>query len=211
MFTGLIQDVGTVVAARGSAPLRLTVETALRAEEFALGESVALDGVCLTVIERGPGQFSVEASKETLERSTLSKTSVGQQVHLERALAVGERLGGHLVLGHVDGVGQVVSARDEASGRFVEIEAPPAVSPYLLEKGSIAVDGVSLTINGFSEARFSLFLIPETLRRTRLSARGVGARVNLEADVIGKYVSRLLGARSVAQVDEALLRRAGFA
>ncbi len=211
MFTGLVQDVGTIREARGPAPLRLAISTALPAERFELGESVAVNGVCLTVIERGPGRFVVEAGAETLARSTLSAASLGREVHLERAIALGDRLGGHLVLGHVDGVGRVAAVRAEPSGRFLEIEAPPAVAPFLLEKGSIAVDGVSLTLNGVGSDRFDVFLIPETLRKTRLGGLDPGDRVNLEADVIGKYVARLLGPRSGAAVDEALLRRAGFA
>ncbi len=161
--------------------------------DFALGESIALNGVCLTVVETAEGFFSVEAGAETLARTTVGRWAVGERVHLERALALGDRLGGHLVLGHVDGVGRVKESRAEQGGWLLEIEAPPEVEPFLLPKGSVAVDGVSLTVNRVEGDRFSLFLIPETLKRTTLPQLKVGAEVNLEADILGKYVARLLG------------------
>jgi riboflavin synthase len=193
VFTGLIQDLGKVVAASGDEVRRLTVATALPAAQFAVGESIAVDGVCLTVVERGAGTFSVEAGAETLARTTVQALRVGDHVHLERALAMGERLGGHLVLGHVDAVAKVGSARDEAGGRYLELIAPASLLPLVLEKGSIAVDGVSLTVNGVRGDRFSVFLIPETLRRTKLGSLATGAMVNLETDILGKYVARLMG------------------
>ena len=211
MFTGLIQDLGKVREARGTLPRRLVVETALPAAGFALGESVALDGACLTVVERGAGWFAVEAAGETLRRTTLGAIRPGERVHLERAVALGDRLGGHLVLGHVDGLGRLVETRAEGGGQRLEIEVPEAIIPWLLEKGSIAVDGVSLTINGVHGARFDVLLIPETLERTRLGRLERGAQVNVEGDIIGKYVARLLGLRARTGVDLALLREAGFA
>ncbi|MHB8418684.1 MAG: riboflavin synthase [Myxococcales bacterium] len=211
MFTGLIQDVGVVLEAAGTAPLRLRVETALPAAQFTPGESIAIDGVCLTVVERARSSFAVEAAAETLARTTVGSLSRGRRVNLERAVALGDRLGGHLVLGHVDGPGRVTGARREGGGRWLEIEASPAVVPFLLEKGSIALDGVSLTVNGVAGSRFYVLLIPETLARTNLGDRQVGEAVNLEADVIGKYVARLLGMARPLGVDLSLLQRAGFA
>jgi riboflavin synthase len=193
VFTGLVQDTGRVLAVAGEQPRRLTITTALPAASFALGESIAIDGVCLTVVDRQGDTFTVEAGAETLARTTLGAVQARDLVHLERALALGERLGGHLVLGHVDGVGQVMLSKPEAGGHALEIGAPRAVVPFVLEKGSIAVDGVSLTVNAVREDRFSVYLIPETLRRTTLGTRRAGAKVNLEADVLGKYVARLIG------------------
>ncbi len=211
MFTGLVQDIGVVLEATGTSPLRLHIETKLPAAQFAVGESIAVDGVCLTVVERSRAGFAVEAAAETLARTTIRGWGRGRRVNLERALAVGDRLGGHMVLGHVDDKGRVTASRAEGGGRWVEVEAPAAVVPFLLEKGSIAIDGVSLTINGVDGHRFHVLLIPETLARTNLGERQVGAAVNLEADVIGKYVARLLGAARSLGVDLALLERAGFA
>jgi len=193
MFTGLIQDLGTVRRVSGSTPKRLEIATSLPATDFKLGESIALNGVCLTVVETGQGVFSVEAGAETLAKTTVGRWMVGQRVHLERALALGDRLGGHLVLGHVDGVGRVTESRSEQGGWTLEIEAPPEVEPFLLPKGSVAVEGVSLTVNRVEGDRFSLFLIPETLKRTVLARLTAGSEVNLEADILGKYVARLLG------------------
>jgi riboflavin synthase len=193
VFTGLVQDVGKVVAVAGEQVRRLTVATALPAANFSVGESIAVNGVCLTVVDRQAGSFAVEAGAETLARTTMSDLRVGDGVHLERALALGERLGGHLVLGHVDGVGKVLLSHAESGGHALELSVPASLSPLVIEKGSIAVDGVSLTVNAVRGDRIGLFLIPETLRRTTLGARAVGSSVNLEVDVLGKYVARLIG------------------
>jgi riboflavin synthase len=193
VFTGLVQDLGEVVEASGDAVRRLTIATALPVKEFATGESIAVDGVCLTVAERGEGTFTVEAGAETLSRTTVRYLRAGDRVHLERALALGERLGGHLVLGHVDAVAKVALVRSEASGHYLEVIAPSSLLPLILEKGSIAIDGVSLTVNAVRGDRVSLLLIPETLRRTKLGEQGPGSAVNLETDILGKYVTRLIG------------------
>jgi riboflavin synthase len=200
-----------VLEAAGGLPLRLRIETALPAETFSKGESIAVDGTCLTVVDHARAGFSVEVAGETLARTNMGSLTRGQRVNLERAIALGDRLGGHMVLGHVDGTGKVTATRAEGGGRWMEIEAPASVVPFLLEKGSIAVDGVSLTVNGVARDRFHVLLIPETLARTHLGDRGVGAAVNLEADIIGKYVARLLGAARGLGVDLTLLQRAGFA
>ena len=212
MFTGLIQDLGTVRQVVGSAPRRIEIGTALPTGGFAIGESIACNGVCLTVVSVSAGSFEVDAGAETLALTTATAWAPGQTLHLERALALGDRLGGHLVLGHVDGQGRVTAARTERGGWFLEIAAPPAVLPFLLPKGSVTIDGVSLTVNDLRGDRFSVFLIPETLRRTVLSRVSLGAFVNLEADILGKYVARLLShTQPLPGVTLATLREAGFA
>jgi riboflavin synthase len=190
VFTGLIEDVGTVAAADGS---RLTVQT--RFDDLHPGESVSVDGVCLTVVSLAVGRFTADVSAETRERSTLGLLREGERVNLERPLAVGERLGGHIVLGHVDGVGEIVGRQTIGEGVRVELELPPRLLPLVVEKGSIAVDGISLTVNELLEDDgIALFLIPETLRATTwgLAQKAVGAKVNVEADILGKHVARLL-------------------
>ena len=212
MFTGLIQDVGTVRRLSGASPKLVEVACALPTASFTIGESIALNGVCLTVVKSGEGDFAVEAGAETLAKTTVGRWTVGKRVHLERALALGDRLGGHLVLGHVDGVGRVTESRAEQGGWLLEIEAPPEVGPFLLPKGSVAVDGVSLTVNRVAGDRFSLFLIPETLKRTTLPQLRAGGEVNLEADILGKYVARLLGqTQKLPGVTLEALQAAGFA
>lgn len=194
MFTGLIQDMGRVVALepRGKGCFARIRPGRIEVGGLAQGESIAVDGCCLTVIERSEEGFGVEISPETLERTTLGALREGDAVNLERALAVGDRLGGHLVLGHVDGVGRI----EERSplGDFVELcfSTPSSLDRWLVEKGSVAVDGVSLTVNRLEKGRFSVMLIPETLAATTLGKKEVGEGVNLEGDVIGKYVERLV-------------------
>lgn len=207
MFTGLVQDVGAIVRVVSGAMTDLWIRSSLgspgpAAEPLVLGESVAVDGVCLTVVELAPDDsqqvaFRVQASSETLRRTTLDLRRAGDPVNLERALRLSDRLGGHLVLGHVDAVGQVRARQAEGDALRVEVSLPPGLAPYFIEKGSVTIDGVSLTVNGLSDQAFDVMLIPETQRRTTLGKKEVGARVNLEADVIGKYVARLhgLGAR----------------
>jgi riboflavin synthase len=214
MFTGLVQDVGTVASISRGGMTRIAVATAMPAEEFALGESIALDGICLTVLSRSHGRFEVEASPETLRRTTLGSWAVGTRVNLERALRLADRLGGHLVLGHVDAVAKIQGKRPEGGALVMEFELPEALAPFFIEKGSVAIDGTSLTVNTIERGRFTVSLIPETQARTTLAARLPGTSVNLEADVIGKYVARLLGKAApgtAGGVDLELLRRSGFA
>jgi riboflavin synthase len=209
MFTGLVQDVGTIERLTSGAMTDVWLRTSLGAASFELGESIAIDGACLTVVERAGETFRVQAAPETLRRTTLGDRKPGARVNLERALKVGDRLGGHLVLGHVDGVAQVLEARSEGGSRVLRCSLPAELAPFFIEKGSVTIDGVSLTVNGLDASSFWVQLIPETQERTTLGKKPVGERVNLEADVIGKYVARLVGLRE-GGVSEALLAKAGF-
>lgn len=199
MFSGIVTDVGRVRRLERSAQrdggLAATIATAYDTADIALGASIACSGVCLTVVAVEAGAFSVQASAETLACSTLGDWAESAQVNLERALRLGDELGGHLVLGHVDGVARLLDRRPEGdSVRFV-IEAPAALMPYLAAKGSVAVDGVSLTVNEIEGNRFGVNLISYTLAHTNLGEAAPGRRFNLEIDPIARYVARLIGGR----------------
>ncbi len=192
MFTGLIDAVGTVSAVhRHEGGLRLVLRSPYR--RLRLGESVAVDGACLSVTERRFGRFAVHVVETSLGRTRFGSYRVGQRVNLERALRVGDRLGGHLVQGHVDGVGTVVAARDREGGRLLDLAMPPEVAALTVPLGSITVDGVSLTVNALpGDRQVQVSLIPVTLQHTTLGERAPGDGVHLEADAIGKYVQALL-------------------
>ncbi len=207
MFTGLVEQQGTVE--RVTAGAVTDVWIAARFDEpYRHGESIACDGVCLTVVESRDGAFRVQAAPETLRRSTLGEWRAGTKVNLERALRVGDRLGGHWVQGHVDGVAAVLESRPEGGAQVLTFSLPEALAPYFVEKGSVCLDGVSLTLTAVGADRFSVMLIPETQARTTLGKKGAGAKVNVEADVIGKYVARMMGPRG--GLTEAQLKAAGF-
>jgi riboflavin synthase len=195
VFTGLVEDVGTVarVEPRAGTCLIELRPAALPASELAIGDSIAVDGVCLTVTARDSEAFAVTAVDETLRRTTLGELAAGDPVHLERALRLGDRLGGHLVQGHVDGVGTIAGRRAAGDNLEVTVAAPPPLLRYVVEKGSIAVDGVSLTVVRADDNSFAVALIPHTVAVTALGQKEVGGRVNLEVDMIAKYVERLLG------------------
>lgn len=212
MFTGIVQDVGRCLGHRSRGPGRvLEVGTGLDTADFALGESVAVNGVCLTVAEFGPGRFGADVSPETLRRTNLGQLSPGDPVNLERALRPVDRLGGHFVLGHVDASGRLAGRRREGDFEVLTFAVPREVHRYLVEKGSVAVDGVSLTVSALGGEGFSVAAIPHTLARTNLAGRRVGEAVNVETDVLGKYVERLLGREAPAGgVTMELLARSGF-
>jgi riboflavin synthase len=192
VFTGLIADLGQIASVRDAGDgVRLTVNTALSGE-LATGDSVAVNGVCLTATAIGEGRFEAEVMNETLARSSLAAAAPGLEVNLELPLRAADRLGGHVVQGHVDGVGTVLAVEEDGFARRVEIGAPDELLRYVVEKGSVAVDGVSLTIADLDDASFTVSLIPETLERTNLGAAAAGTRVNLEVDVLAKYVERLV-------------------
>jgi riboflavin synthase len=192
MFTGLVADVGEISAAERTADgVRLTVRTAL-ADEIELGDSVSVDGVCLTAVARGGGAFAAEVVNETLRISALSELGTGAAVNLELALRAADRLGGHIVQGHVDGVGTIGVLREDGFSQRMTIAAPPAVLRFCVPKGSIAVSGVSLTIAALEDGSFTVALIPETRQRTTLGQLAAGDTVNLEVDVLAKYVERLI-------------------
>ncbi len=228
MFTGIVVDVGTLARLERRGPAALaTVRCKLgHTEPFVLGESIAVAGVCLTVTSGTSDAFTADISAETLDKTTLGGLAPGAKVNLERATALGERMGGHVVLGHVDGVGKVVEVAPSGDARRVTFEADRALAPYLAKKGSVCVDGVSLTINEVTDGegwvRFSVMLVPHTLSATTLPSLANDSRVNLEMDVLARYVERQLGlsSRKAAgdarddDADERLLKKlrgAGYA
>jgi riboflavin synthase len=193
VFTGLVADLGTVAEVDASqAGARLTVRTALELSE---GDSVAVNGVCLTATSLPDGAFTADVMQETLRRSSLGALEEGSKVNLELPLRADDRLGGHFVQGHVDGLGTIWAVREEGFSHVVTIGAPPEILRYVIEKGSIAVDGVSLTVSGLGDDWLQVSLIPETLERTTLGEATTGATVNLEVDVLAKYIERLVPAR----------------
>jgi riboflavin synthase len=193
MFTGLVEDIGTVVGAerRPDAVVLRVRPARVPLAELVIGESIAHDGVCLTVTEVGADGYTVLAGAETLARTTLGDVRTGDRVNLERALRAGDRLGGHLVAGHVDATGRIAHRDDAGANLVIAIAPPPALLRYIVEKGSIAVDGISLTVNAVSRDDFSVAIIPHTRDATTLGARPLGGRVNLEVDLVAKYVEKL--------------------
>jgi riboflavin synthase len=216
MFTGLIEEVGTVAAVRhGRGQSRLEIRAPRIAGDGAIGESICVNGVCLTVVARGEGRLEFDAIAETLRRSNLGELRAGDRVNLERAMSAASRFGGHIVQGHVDAIGRVAQIVPEANSRLVTIDAPPEVMRYVVAKGSIALDGISLTVAAVSPSGFTVAIIPHTWAETTLGNRRSGDRVNLEVDLLAKYVERLLEARwetpAARPLTEAALRESGFA
>jgi riboflavin synthase len=214
MFTGLIEDLGTLRDIRtGADQARLTVATRLPMAELSLGESIAVNGVCLTLTAFSDGAFSADVSPETMDCTTLGSLTRGAHVNLERALRLSGRLGGHLVTGHIDGQGRIVERRKDGNAWRFKFKTDAAVSSFLVAKGSVTIDGISLTVNEVSEDTFSLAIIPLTLAKTTLQERNLGDDVNIETDLIGKYVARFLQNGSVAKpqgVTMDLLAKNGF-
>lgn len=192
MFTGIITDLGRVKSIAFGPTTRLEIATAFDTDAIALGASIACNGCCLSVVEKGPGWMAFEASRETLDKTTMADWKVGQPINLERALKLGDELGGHLVSGHVDGVGRLSSIRPDGGSLRMTIESPGEMARKIAPKGSIVVDGISLTVNEVDGARFGVNIIPITRTATNLGQAREGDRVNLEIDLIARYVARLL-------------------
>ena len=196
MFTGIVEEMGTIVAnERSERSARLTLTAPTVHEGIQIGDSVAINGCCLTVVDINGKQLSFDAVPETLNRTNLGPLSPDDHVNLERSLAVGARLGGHFVQGHIDGVGTLLSLTPDENAVVMEFSAPPALRRYLVEKGSIAIDGISLTVAELRPESFTVWIIPHTREVTTLGARQIGDAVNLECDLLGKYIERLLNDR----------------
>jgi riboflavin synthase len=193
MFTGIISDIGEIAAREGG---RLAIRCGYAADGIAIGASIACDGACLTVTTVDPSgagsTFAVDVSNETMAKTTLDEWGPGRLINLERALKAGDELGGHIVAGHVDGVGRIVDMRPDGQSRRFTVEVSPELAPYVASKGSITLDGISLTVNEVKENRFGINIIPHTLTHTTLGAKKPGDRVNLEVDVFARYVARLM-------------------
>ena len=217
MFTGLIEGTGTLktIEPRGK-DMRLSIQASFDLEGFQTGESVAVDGVCLTVVSWQARVFAVDVSQETLSRSTLGHRSVGDEVNLERALRLGDRLGGHLVNGHVDGKARVMARKQRGDSLVFTFEVVVELGRYIIEKGSVAVNGVSLTVNRCDKQSFDVNIVPHTARWTTIGNWRVGDEVNIEVDIIGKYVERFVrtmqegDSTSKSGVDRGFLGKHGF-
>jgi riboflavin synthase len=197
MFTGIVEEMGAITSMEKTlAGTRMTILASTVMGDLKIGDSVSVNGTCLTVVTKGERDFAVEVSPETLSVTTLGHLTAGAPVNLERAMKLNERIGGHLVAGHVDGVGTIRSRHQEGNAIFFTIEAPSEILRYCIVKGSVTVDGISLTINEVADHSFSIAIIPHTAKVTTLGLKQVNDIVNLESDVIGKYVERLLQERS---------------
>jgi len=220
MFTGIIESVGSVAAMQDKGgDMRLSLNTGkLDMSDVALGDSIAVNGVCLTVIDMTSSSFSADVSGETLRLTSLGHLKSGSPVNLEKALTLQTRLGGHMVSGHVDALGKILQRKDDARSVWFRVEAPEKLAKYIVHKGSITVDGTSLTVNAVDGNEFELNIVPHTLQETIMAGYRSGSEVNLEVDIIGRYLERLLMGDKAAEkgyqasgVDMDLLRRAGFA
>jgi riboflavin synthase len=212
MFTGIVEELGSVkTLRRDTGAARLTVSASLVLGGTVLGDSISVNGVCLTVVEMGKSQFSADVALETLKVTNLGDLTVGQQVNLERALQLSARIGGHLVSGHVDAVGRIRAKKQEGNSWRMSIDTPAPVLRYIIKKGSVAIDGISLTVADVDASGFSIAMIPHTAKLTTLGAKHAGDSVNLETDLIGKYVEKLLSGRIEGGVSLELLQKNGFA
>lgn len=193
MFTGIVEELGEIRDIdREADSITLTIRATTVLDDVHHGDSIAVNGVCLTVVEFGDDFFTADLMQETLDRSSLGQVEVGSKVNLERATAVGQRLGGHIVQGHIDGTGEVISRTPGERWEVVRISLPEQLSKYVVEKGSIAVDGTSLTVSAVGEGFFEVSLIPTTLMDSVIGSTAVGTKVNLEVDVLAKYVEKML-------------------
>lgn len=196
MFTGIITDVGRIAAIEDRNGREMTIETSLPLDEIQIGGSIATSGICFTAVEKGEGWFSVTASGATLDVTTAGRWQVGDHVNLERSLRIGDELGGHIVFGHVDAVGRITGLEAIAESYRLEIEIPAPLAQMLAVKGSVAVDGISLTVNETEEERFAVNIIPHSWAETNLPQRQVGDHVNVEIDMLARYVARQLAFRA---------------
>ncbi|MCU4531746.1 riboflavin synthase [Acinetobacter sp. P1(2023)] len=213
MFTGIIESLGKVESLQSvGGDVRLRIQTDLDMSDVHLGDSIATNGICLTVIEWGDNWYAADVSRESLNRTTLGNWKVGQRVNVEKAMLPTTRFGGHIVSGHVDGVGEIIVVREDARSIYYEVTAPTELAKYLAEKGSVTVDGISLTINHLRGNILSLNLIPHTAERTNIGTWQVGSKVNLEVDVLARYIERLLlGDKAAEQKTESNISMAFLA
>jgi riboflavin synthase len=213
MFTGIIEDKGKVIRVeyRGQEK-RLTLELPIHLTEVQLGDSININGVCLTIVEKRGQTIEVDLSLETLQKTVLGGLKEGDQVNFERPLKLTDRLGGHIITGHIDGIGTITEKRKEGDFLHLKIQIPKFVSKYVVQKGSIAIDGISLTVNEYKDEEIKMTLIPYTLKKTTLMDKSVGDRVNVEADIIGKYVEKMLdrGDEKSKGMDLSFLKEHGF-
>jgi riboflavin synthase len=193
MFTGIVTDLGKIRSIEKRGDTRIEIETSYDMDDVDMGASIACSGPCLTVIEKGPGWFAVEASAETLAKTGLGDWEVGTPINLERAMRIGDELGGHIVSGHVDAVAKIVDMQPEGDSMRFMFEAPAEFAKYIAPKGSVSLDGVSLTVNEVQESRFGVNIISHTQGETTFGNRKVGDRINMEIDTIARYVARILG------------------
>jgi len=193
MFTGIVTDLGKIRAIEKRGDTRIEIETSYDTDDIDIGASIACSGPCLTVIEKGPGWFAIEASAETLDKTALGDWTVGTTVNLERAMRIGEELGGHIVSGHVDAVARIVDMQPEGDSVRFTFESPGEFSKYIAPKGSVCLDGVSLTVNEVQGNNFGVNIISHTQGETTFGSRKVGDRINMEIDTIARYVARILG------------------
>lgn len=218
MFTGIVEEIGTVASIRkGTASAVLSIRASVVLEGTKVGDSIAVNGICLTVTGIHGDTFTADVMAETLRRSSLGSLGIGAKVNLERAMAADGRFGGHIVSGHIDGTGTIASIRPEDNAVWVEIQTPSALLRYIVEKGSIAIDGISLTVAGLTEHSFSVSLIPHTGGETTLLLKKPGDLVNLENDIVGKYIERFLHfsdseekSRQESKLDRNFLAEHGF-
>ena len=211
MFTGIIEDVGAIAAiGKLGGRWELAVRTGLPEGGIAIGDSIAVSGVCLTVTRLAGGLFYADASLETLSATTLKDASVGDRVNIERAMRADSRLGGHIVMGHVDGIGRITAADRAGDSIRLEIETDGEISRYIVRKGSVAVDGISLTVNEQRDNRFTLNVIPYSAAKTTIGSKRLGDQVNVETDILGRYVEKLVTAGDKKGVDLDFLYRHGY-
>jgi riboflavin synthase len=204
MFTGIIEDLGTVESLKPTDQgVVISIHTSLPTSEITIGDSITVNGACLTVISKSAGRFAMDVSAETLRCTALGQLKPGSRVNLERCLTLGKLIGGHLVSGHVDGIGRIVSIKPEGDSRLFTFEVAPEQARYLVEKGSVAIDGTSLTVFSIKDCNFSIEIIPHTLRSTTLGFKQPGDSVNVENDMLVKYVERILVTRETARATSA--------